>query len=124
MDSVCSPLPTYIATATSSTPHLEPTWPACVQQQDPQHTTLPTPAVKPYTLQKTDSLDSCSSSSTAAAPVTSVSVTPGGPPSALPQQHLAPMITQDSLETLTSNDAHKLANVLQQQLDAINEELA
>lgn len=42
-----------------------------------------------------------------------------GPPAALP-----PIITPDSLETLTSNDAHKLANVLQQQLDAINEELA
>lgn len=37
---------------------------------------------------------------------------------------LPSIITQDSLETLTSNDAHKLANVLQLQLDAINEELA
>ena len=37
---------------------------------------------------------------------------------------LPSIITQDSLDTLTSNDAHKLANVLQQQLDAINEELA
>ena len=37
---------------------------------------------------------------------------------------IVPSITEDSLETLTSNDAHKLANVLQQQLDAINEELA
>ena len=30
----------------------------------------------------------------------------------------------DSIDALTSNDAQKLANVLQQQLDAINEELA
>ncbi|XP_057289693.1 liprin-alpha-1-like [Hydractinia symbiolongicarpus] len=33
------------------------------------------------------------------------------------------IVAQDSLETLNSNDAQKLANVLQQQLDAINEEL-
>lgn len=34
------------------------------------------------------------------------------------------IITDDNLETLNSKDAQKLANVLQQQLDAINEELA